>query len=187
MIVKRIIGVVGMPGSGKSVLDEVATELGFSIVVMGDVIREETTRRGLKPTPKNIGKVMLEIRNEEGPFVVARQCITRIVEARTSKAVIEGIRSFDEVKEFRRHFPAFKLLAIHASPETRLQRIFSRNRSDDGTNLKTFKERDERELKIGIGSAVAMADHMLINEGSVEEFKAEAKRFLSCKHTHFIE
>ena len=173
-----IIGVVGMPGSGKGVLDDAARERGFSVIVMGDVIREETTHRGLEPTPENIGKVMLEIRKEEGPFVVAKRCVAKVAEAKTRCVLIEGIRSFNEVKEFRRNFPNFKLLAVHSSPETRFHRLFNRGRSDDSTNRRTFGDRDERELQVGIGSAIAMADHIIVNEGNMEQFKAEVKRLL---------
>ena len=178
MTTRKIIGVVGMPGSGKGILDDAARELGFSVIVMGDVIREETTSRGLEPTPKNIGKIMLKIREEEGPFVVAKKCIAKIAEAKASYVLIEGIRSFDELKEFRRNFPKFKLLAIYSAPETRFHRLFNRGRSDDSTNQRTFEERDERELQVGIGSAIAMADHIIVNEGDAEQFKTEVKSFL---------
>lgn len=167
-----------MPGSGKSVLADVAREMGFSVIVMGDVIREETARRGLEPTPENIGKVMLEIRREEGPFVVAERCVAKVAEAKSSYVLIEGIRSFDEVKEFRRNFSEFKLLAVHSSPETRFNRLFNRGRSDDSTNRRVFEDRDERELQVGIGSAIALAHCIIVNEGDVEQFKAEARRFL---------
>ncbi len=175
-----IIGVVGMPGSGKGVLDDAARELGFLVVVMGDVIREETARRGLEPTAENIGRIMLQIRKEEGPFVVAKRCIVKVAETKEERCIIiEGIRSFDEVKEFRRSFPRFRLVAVHSSPETRFRRLFNRGRSDDSTNRKIFEERDERELRVGIGSAIAMADHVIVNEGEdAEQFKTEAKCLL---------
>ena len=59
---KLVIGLAGMPGSGKSVVVDTARELGYDIVVMGDVIRQETAKRGLELTPQNVGKVMLELR-----------------------------------------------------------------------------------------------------------------------------
>lgn len=167
-----------MPGSGKGVVDEVARELGFSVIIMGDVIREETARRGLEPTLENIGKVMLQIRKEEGSAVVAKRCVAKVAETEAHHVLIEGIRSLDEVKEFRRNFPAFRLLAIHSSPETRFQRLFNRGRSDDSASRQIFKERDERELRVGIGSAIAVADRVIVNEGDMEQFKAEAKCFL---------
>ncbi len=42
---KIVVGLAGMPGSGKSLVVEAARELGYAIVVMGDVIREETKNR----------------------------------------------------------------------------------------------------------------------------------------------
>ena len=42
----RIIGVSGLPGSGKSLVSEVATERGAIIVSMGDIIRKEAEKRG---------------------------------------------------------------------------------------------------------------------------------------------
>ena len=56
---KLVIGLAGMPGSGKSIVVDTARELGYDIVVMGDVIRQETLKRGLELTPQNVGKVML--------------------------------------------------------------------------------------------------------------------------------
>ena len=178
MSIKRVIGVVGMPGSGKGVVDDVAKELGFSVVIMGDIIREEAVKRGLEPTSENVGRIMLQIRREEGPAVVAERCIPRIKSAESQGIVVEGIRSLAEVEVFRREFPKFKLLSIHSSPETRFQRTFNRRRSDDPSNWQVFADRDLRELKVGIGSAIAIADHVIPNEGSLRQFKMRVRRFL---------
>ena len=39
---KLVVGLAGMPGSGKSLVVETAQQEGYAVVVMGDVIREET-------------------------------------------------------------------------------------------------------------------------------------------------
>ena len=75
---KLVVGLAGMPGSGKSLVVDIAKELGYSIVVMGDVIREETTKRGLDLTPANVGRVMLQLRADGGNTVVAQKCIPKI-------------------------------------------------------------------------------------------------------------
>lgn len=175
---KRVIGVVGMPGSGKVVVDKVAGELGFSVVVMGDVIREETAKRGLDPTPENTGKIMLKIRDEEGPTVVAKRCVPKIQNSPSTVVVVEGLRSLAEADEFKKAFPAFTLLAIHSSPETRFQRVFKRKRSDDPASWKVFTERDLRELEVGIGSAIALADRVIVNEGTLAQFRAKIRVLL---------
>jgi len=174
----KILGIVGMPGSGKSVAADVGQTLGFTIVVMGDAVRKETVRRGLKLTPENLGRVMVEMREEEGAVVVAKRSIAKIAEGSGSQIIVEGVRSLAEVEEFRKHFPTFELVSIHASPETRFRRISKRGRSDDPMNRHAFAERDERELRVGLGSAIAMADHVIASEGTLTQYKKRVRTFL---------
>jgi len=175
---KMVIGVAGMPGSGKTVITRMVKEKGYAIVVMGDEIREEIKHRGLEPTPENIGKIMVKLRKEEGPTVVAKRCIPKIANASTDVVLVDGVRSLHEVCEFEKNFPNFVLVAIHSSPEARFGRVFQRRRSDDPGGWKVFLERDLRELSVGQGSVIAMADHMIVNEGTLEEFKAQIREVL---------
>jgi len=175
---KMVVGVAGMPGSGKTGIAKVAKEKGYAIVVMGDEIREETKRRGLEPTPENIGKIMLKLREEEGPTVVAKKCIPKIAKASTDMVLVDGVRSLHEVYEFEKNFPQFVLVAVHSSPEKRFGRIFRRMRSDDPRGWEVFLERDLRELSVGQGNVIAMADYMIVNEGTLEEFKAKIREVL---------
>lgn len=41
-----MIGIVGMPGSGKSEFVNIALTLGYRFISMGDIVREETVRKG---------------------------------------------------------------------------------------------------------------------------------------------
>jgi dephospho-CoA kinase len=175
---KVVMGIAGMPGSGKATFNEIAKRKGYTVVVMGDEVREEAKRRGLKPTPENIGKIMLQLRREEGPAVVAKRCIPKIDNARGNIVFVDGIRSLHEVEEFKRHFPNFTLIAVHSSPETRFQRLFRRKRSDDPKGWETFLKRDQRELSVGLGDAIAMADYIIVNEGTKEEFKMKIHEVL---------
>jgi len=175
---KIVVGVAGMPGSGKATVKEIAQEMGYSMVVMGDEIREEAKRRKLKSTPKNLGQLMLKLREEEGQAVVARRCVPKIERAEEKVVIVDGIRSLREINEFKKRFPNFFLIAIHASPETRFQRLFQRKRSDDPNSWETFIERDLRELNVGLGDVIATADYMLINEGTRVQFKVKVLRVL---------
>lgn len=167
-----------MPGAGKATVVQVAETIGYGIVVMGDVVREEAKKRNLEPTPENVGRVMLELRKSGGPAVVARRCILKIKENSRKPVIVDGIRSLYETDVLRENFPAFKLLAIHSSPETRFSRLYKRRRSDDPASWETFLERDWRELRVGIGSVIACADSMLINEGKKVALEREVKKFL---------
>lgn len=173
-----VIGVAGMPGAGKAAVVEIAEDLGYGIIVMGDEVREETKLRGLEPTPENVGKVMLELRKEGGPAAVAKRCIPKIEKMKKKVAIIDGVRSLYEADAFKKRFFRFKLLAIHASPETRFKRLFKRKRSDDPARWETFLERDWRELRVGLGSVIASADVMIVNENRKEVLKEEIKKFL---------
>ena len=179
---KIIVGLTGMPGSGKATVRKLLREMGYATVVMGDIIREETKTRNLEPTPENIGVVMLKLREEEGPEVVAKRCIPKIEAARTNVVVVDGVRSLEEVNEFKRHFPNFNLIAVHASPQTRFQRLLRRRRNDDPKNWKTFMERDMRELSVGLGNVVAMADYMVVNEGTRAQLRRKVSHVLEGKN-----
>jgi len=161
---KLVVGLAGMPGSGKSLALNVATESSYDIVVMGNIIREEAKRRNLEPSPENIGKIMLELRQAEGSSVIAKRCIPRIENAKGQRIFVDGIRSLAEAEELKKHFPEFTLIAILSSPETRFKRLNRRQRSDDPNDQKIFNERGNRELSVGLGNAIAMAEHMIINE-----------------------
>jgi hypothetical protein len=41
-----------------------------------------------------------------------------------------------------------------------------------------FQERDVRELEWGIGNAMALCEHMIINEGTLEEYKDKIRSIL---------
>jgi dephospho-CoA kinase len=51
----------------------------------------------------------------------------------------------------------------------------TRGRSDDPSNWEEFEERDLRELKVGLGEVIALADEMIVNEGTIDEL-AESGR-----------
>ena len=175
---KLVIGLAGMPGSGKSLVVETARELGYDVVVMGDMIRQETLKRGLELTPQNVGKVMLELREEGGNFVIAQKCIPKIEEQTSPKVMVDGLRSLYEADIFKEHFSKFTLVAVHASAETRFNRLCCRGRSDDPPNWEVFHERDMRELTVGVGNAIALSEQIIVNDNSIEQFKAKVKESL---------
>ena len=177
---KLVVGLAGMPGSGKSLVVETAMKMGYGVVVMGDVIREETQKRGLKLNPKNIGKVMLELRKKSGASVIADRCISKIERQESGKVIVDGVRSLSEVDAFKKHFSNFSLMAVYASPETRFIRLYRRHRSDDPDGWEVFQERDMRELGVGLGDVIAMAEYLVINEHSKgkSNTKAATKRFI---------
>ncbi len=176
---KLVVGLVGMPGAGKSLAVEAAQENNYSVVAMGDVVRAETRKRKLELTPENVGVVMLDLRKMKGADVIADECVSRSEQAQGRKIIVDGLRSLDEANVFKARFPSFRLLAVHASPETRFIRLKERGRSDDPTSWEIFRERDLRELGVGLGNAIALADYMMTNEEDEEDLKARVADVLA--------
>ncbi len=121
---------------------------------------------------------MLQLRADGGVTVVAQKCIPKIEAQESSKVLIDGLRSLHEVDAFKAHFAKFSIAAVHASPETRFNRLFNRRRSDDSNGWEVFRERDMRELSVGLGNVIAMAERMIVNDNSVEETKAQVAEAL---------
>jgi dephospho-CoA kinase len=172
-----IIAITGMPGTGKALVSAIAKELDLPIYILGDVIRNEAKSRGLQPSGENLGKLMLELREREGKGVVARRLIPIIKKKRNKFVVVEGVRSLEEVKEFRVFFNVL-ILGIHSSPTQRFRRLINRGRSDDPKNWNDFVERDERELKVGLGDVIALSDIMILNDSTINRFKSKINSLL---------
>lgn len=175
---RTVIGIAGMAGAGKATAEEVFRRRGYPIIVMGDEVREEAKRRNLEPTPENLGRVMLQIRAEEGSAVLAKRCIPKIGTANSGVVVVDGIRSPEELGELRKAFQNFIMIAIHASPKTRFKRLLFRGRSDDPKDWETFIARDKRELSVGLGEVIATADYMVVNEGRKTHLVTELNRII---------
>ena len=168
----RVVAVTGMPGAGKSTAAKALVAKGWKRVVMGDVIREETKRRGLEPDSKNTGEVMKQLRKEHGESAVADLCMAAIERTGSDRVVVDGIRSISEVETFRKKAEVV-LVAVHASPERRFKLLRERGRSDDPMSREMFLERDQRELGVGIGNAIALADEVISNEHATPDRLAE--------------
>ncbi len=166
---KRIIAITGMPLAGKTEVSKVAERLGLPVISMGDAVRREALKRGIKFDGESIGKFMLRLREELGPDAVAKLCSEIIEEIDSNVVVIEGVRSLYEINYFKSHFGNVKIIAVHASPKIRFQRGLMRGRHDDPKTLNEFESRDLRELEVGIGSVIALADYMIINEGPLKD------------------
>jgi dephospho-CoA kinase len=169
-----IIAITGMPGAGKSTVAGALGGVGLRRIAMGDMIREETSRRGLPLDDKNMGAVMQELRGKYGAGAVAELCLLSIQSKEGEAAVvIDGIRSVAEIEIFRKAGDV-KLLAVLASPKRRFELLTSRGRADAPPNLESFKTRDARELSIGIGGAIALADEAIVNEHITPDELADA-------------
>jgi dephospho-CoA kinase len=172
---RLIVCLTGMPGAGKSSVASFLKEKGFAVVTMGDAVREEAKRQGLEPTDINLGKMMLKLRQDLGPGAVGHIVLQKLArDDSCSNVVIDGIRSIVEV-EVLKEAGHVKLLAIHASQNTRFKHLKERARADAPSNGNEFAGRDKRELSVGVSEAIALANEMISNNDlTLEQLKLRA-------------
>ena len=173
----QVMGISGLPGSGKSLVSDLATEKGAIIVSMGDIIREEAKKRGesTKDTARNL-------RAEHGEYMVSELTIKKIKklqdEGNENTIIVEGIRSPQEVNMFKENFENFIILSIFANPTLRFERLQKRMREDDSKDYNEFLKRDQMELDFGIGTVIALSDKIIINESDLESYTEKINEFL---------
>jgi dephospho-CoA kinase len=174
----RVIGIIGLPASGKGEFSRIAAEEGVPVVVMGDVIRNAVKDAGLSPTDENMGITAQKLRETEGMDAIAMRCVPLVRATRAPLVLIDGIRGDAEVRVFRREFPGFRLIGIASDFTVRLSRVTSRGRSDDLKSEKELRIRDARENAWGLARALAEADITLTNNGTLSAFTDSVHRLL---------
>ena len=165
---KLIVCLTGMPGAGKSTIADGLKLKGYDNVNMGNAVREECKKRNLEPSRSNLGKLMLELREKNGPGAVAELIKPQIESSTSNVILIDGVRSNDEIEVLRK-MGNVKLLAIHASTDTRFDFLQKRGRSDDPQTKEHFEERDNRELGVGISNSIALSDYAISNIGLTKD------------------
>jgi len=162
-----IVALTGMPGAGKTTVANYLAQNGIPLLIMGDVIREAAQNDGLEPTNDNLAKLMLRLREKNGPEAIAHLIANKIKTMKNENekfgvVIVDGIRSMAEIQVLKR-VGNVKLLAIHGSTLTRYSHIRERARSDVPSNIGEFDKRDRVEMSVGISDAIALADETISN------------------------
>ena len=177
-----VIGIVGLPGSGKSEAAAVARAEDVPVVTMGDVIRQACRDRGLDPATHH-GEMARTLREEGGPDAIARESLPMIEDHldESDTVLVDGIRSDVEVERFLDAFGEdFLLVEVTAPFETRAERLDVRGRdasAEDGGE--SLADRDERERGFGMDDAMDVADLTVENTGSLEAFQSTIRTLLA--------
>ncbi|MCP1714601.1 dephospho-CoA kinase [Methanocalculus alkaliphilus] len=174
----KVIGLVGLPASGKGECSSIAGELGIPVVIMGDIIRAYAQDEGVEATDQHLGTIARRLREERGMAALAELTVPAVKEHHAPILLIDGIRGVAEVQYFRSKFDDFTLIAIDCPFHLRLSRLQERGRSDDTLSEADLRSRDDRECSFGLGEAMNSADRRISNTGSLQSFCEEVRRVL---------
>lgn len=176
---KKVIAIVGMPGAGKTKAASFFKEKGFEVLRFGSVIDDKLKEENLQWSPKNNTYYRKKIRKELGMAAVAIKMMPRIEEAlkKTDKLILDGLYSWEEYLYLKEKFQDLILFCVYARPNIRYSRLTQRKE-------RTFtkdeaRERDINEIEItNKGGPIAIADYLVKNETSKDDFYKELEEFL---------
>lgn len=177
----RIIAIVGMPGSGKSVVANYLKDNGFPIIRFGEIIIREVEKRALPITPQNEQIVREEIRRKQGMDVCAQIALplikAKLLEHRL--VIIDGLYSFSEYKTLKKEFyEELLVLAVFTPKAMRYQRLTLRQ--ERPLTIAEAEKRDFLEIeKIEKGGPIAMANITIINNGSQYQLYEQLDQLLA--------
>jgi len=117
---------------------------------------------------------MLELRVQNGPGAIAKLIKNSIQNSTHKIIIIDGVRSIHEINVLKQT-GIVKLLAVHASPDTRFNFLSERKRSDDPLTREKFQERDNREIGVGLEDIILLSDESIENNNvTIDEMVSDA-------------
>lgn len=166
----KIVALVGMCGSGKSVCCDIFKKRGWQYVYFGGVTMAELEKRGLERNEQNERAVREELRKTYGPAAFAILLLPVIREKlKSGNVCLDGLYSWSELKVLRQEFgDLLSVVAIVVSRPLRYKRISQRVIRPLTPEM--AESRDVAEIEnMEKGGPIAMADFYLPFEDEIEE------------------
>lgn len=177
---KKIIALVGMPGSGKTEGVSYIQKKGLAVLRFGDLTEKVLQEKNLDITPENEKKVREELRAKFGMAVYAEKSKAKIDELFASHdvVVIDGLYSWEEYLFLKKSFPELIVIYIFARPSVRYQRLAKRKIRP--LTEEQAKLRDVLEIeKLNKGGPIALADFVIDNsEENIDELHKNIDKIL---------
>ena len=179
----KILAIVGMSGSGKSVVVDYLTDKGYPKIYFGGMIYKEMAKRGIERTEdgESEKKFREMIRETEGKDWVVRQVIDEVkdlVAAGQKRIVLDGVYSWTEYKTLKHEFPTdLTFVAVVVDKKLRYKRVA--RRPERAFETAAIRERDRSEIEnLEKGGPIAAADYYILNNGTVEDVESRLDEIL---------
>jgi len=183
----NFIAIVGMCGSGKSVVADELVKKGYKFFRFGQITLDIIKQQNLEPNEENQKKIREAIRQQHGMGGFATLNLPKIEELLQKGNVVgDGLYSWDEYKILKQKFPDMKVIAVYAPPKVRYERLSKRQPDKNDQNLRNHhfsieeaRSRDLSEIENSDkGGPIAMADYLLNNTSSIEDIKKETNQVI---------
>lgn len=175
----KIVAVVGMCGSGKTVATALFEKAGFNKIYFGALTFDILKERGLERTPESEKLIREELRASGDKGIYAKKYLPKIRElAKQGNVVIESLYSWSEYKYIKEEFGEnFIVLAVVADAQLRYNRLI--NRPIRPFTFKQAIKRDWDEIEqLEKGGPICIADHVISNNGSQRNYQKQVKKFI---------
>lgn len=175
----KAVAVVGMCGSGKSVLCDYFCELGWNKVYFGGVTMAQLQKAGWEINEVNERKMREQLRKQYGMGAFAILLKDEILQKlERGNVVLDGLYSWTEYKILKDLLgDNLVLLAVVTDCEVRKLRLAKRK-----VRPLTAQEVDNRDMaeieNSEKGGPIAKADRFVINNGTEEELKEQFNAFI---------
>lgn len=175
----KIIAIVGMCGSGKSIATDILEKRGWDKIYFGGVTYKKMAEAGIKRTPDSERIFRENLRKEHGPECYAKLLLPEIEESlKNNDVVLDGLYSWHEYNFLREKLgSALKLICVVADKDIRYDRISKR--ADRPFDNQKAKERDISEIEnLYKGGPIAYADYYIFNNGTIKEYEERLDEIL---------
>ncbi|HUD20398.1 MAG TPA: AAA family ATPase [Patescibacteria group bacterium] len=174
----KLLAIVGMPGSGKSVAADYFRSKNATILRFGDQTDIGLKEANLPINEENERMYREKLRTEFGMAAMAIKIEPRIINAAKDNfcVVLDGLYSWEEYIYLKKKFPSLTLLCIYAAPRARYRRLKDRKvRPLSETEART---RDYAEIEnLHKGGPIAIADYLIVNDTDVASFNLKLSNF----------
>ena len=176
-----VLAAVGKNASGKDYfLEFISKEFGIPLLSMGDVVRELAASEGLELTRDNLHATSKKYMAANGQTFFPEMIVKKIKESDSPNFLVSGIRPPSDIEVFKKAFgDKFVLVDVVISDdEVRYQRMLARGSERDGKSIEKLRENDLHEEEIfHTSESEKMADYIMKNDGTVDDFYAGVKDF----------
>lgn len=170
----KAVAVVGMCGSGKSVLCNYFCDLGWQKVYFGGVTVSQLVKQGIEVNEPNERAMRESLRQKYGMGAFAILLKEEIVEKlQNGNVVLDGLYSWAEYKILKELLgDQLVVVAVVTNCGIRKQRLATREFRP--LTAEQVDSRDISELEnLDKGGPIAKADYYILNNGTELEFKQQ--------------